>query len=82
MGGAGGCEGVLQVLRMVPGGAGSPPHPTADHHSPMWLMIWVMVGWKSSLMASGDMRSIPCDDHLTKFTLGGDERRGGGGTWG
>lgn len=37
-------------------------------------MCWIMpltVGWKSSFMASQDIRSIPCEDHFTKFTLQG-----------
>lgn len=42
----------------------------------MCLMIWLMVGWKSSLMASEDIRSIPWDDHFTKLTLG--RERGSG----
>lgn len=42
----------------------------------MCLMIWLMVGWKSSLMASEDIRSIPWDDHFTKLTLGRERRSG------
>lgn len=38
-----------------------------------WMM-WSMVGLKREFMASGLILSIPCDDHLTKSTLGEDVR--------
>lgn len=39
--------------------------------SPMCWIMPLTVGWKSSFMASQDIRSIPCEDHFTKFTLQG-----------
>lgn len=36
---------------------------------PMCLMMLVMVGWKSSVMASCVSRSIPWDDHFTMLML-------------
>lgn len=41
----------------------------ASRHSPMCWMIPLTVGWNSSFIASQDIRSIPCEDHFTKFTL-------------
>lgn len=48
--------------------------PMAGRVPPMCWMMWLMVGWNSSFMASGDIRSIPWDDHFTRLTLGGDKQ--------
>lgn len=39
-------------------------------------MMLVMVGWKSSFMASCVSRSIPWDDHFTMLMLGHGEDGG------
>lgn len=39
------------------------------YFSPICLTMLLMVGWKSSFMASWVSRSIPWDDHFTMFML-------------